>query len=144
MKYEDEHIENNIFPIYDCDTALGCDNGHYFEPYEQWKNEHLKEIRSKTSMSPRGSWFWYASLYDGHIYAIGDEQGNYCGGDLCSVRDGEDKLREFIKDRLSTKNKDTYEGSLYEKIKDFPIASVEMYREMRKKIEEFEEQFKSF
>lgn len=93
-------------------------------------------------MSPRGNWFWYASLYDGHIYTIGDEQGNYAGGDLCSVRDGEDKMREFIKNRLSTQSKDTYEGSLYEKIKDLPIASVEMYREMKKKIAEFEEKFK--
>jgi len=109
------------------------------EQQDKWRREHLTEVRSITAESPRGAWFWYASLYDGHIYAIGEEQGNYAGGDLCSVNGGENRLKSFIEERLARAEPNSYKGSLYEKIKDLPIATFEMYQEMEKKLLEFDE-----
>ena len=81
---------------YDMDTPLGMNNGFYDEEYENWRKEHLQEITSNSAMSPRGAWFHYADLYDGYIYAIGEEQGNYAGGDIISVEmNGEQVVREY-------------------------------------------------
>ena len=104
-----------------------------------WIKEHLSEIRSITANSPRGDWFWYASVYDGYVYAIGEEEGNYAGGDLCSAKGGENRLKAFIEENLAKKSPDSYEGSLYEKIKDMPIATFEKYQEMENKLKEFDE-----
>ena len=117
---------------YDHDTILSQNNGVEYKKHDKWVKEHLQEIRSKTAMSPRGEWFWYASVFDGHIYAIGEEQGNYAGGDLCSVRGGENRLKAFIEERMANASPDSYEGSLYEKIKDMPVATFEMYQEMER------------
>ena len=82
-------------------------------------------------MSPRGEWYSYAKVYDGHIYAIGEEQGNYAGGDLVSVEhDGTEYVKEYIAVRCK--------GGLYEKIKDLPVATPQMVKEMKEKLKSFD------
>lgn len=121
---------------YDMDTPLGMNNGFYDEEYENWRKEHLQEITSNSAMSPRGAWFHYADLYDGYIYAIGEEQGNYAGGDISVEMNGEQAVRGYIDNKMS-QSKDEYDISLYAKIKDYPVATIEMVRDMKATIQKY-------
>ena len=122
--------------MYDCDTPLGMSNGVYNKEREEWLKEHCAKITSRKAMSPRGDWFAYASIYNGYIYAIGDEQGNYAGGDLVSVEySGKKAVEEYIKEMPRHNG---YEQDLYEKIKNMPIATKEMVDEMNKKLKSFD------
>lgn len=124
--------------FYEKDTPIGGSNGLYNKAKFAWCLKHISEVTSHKAMSPRGWWFHYAALYDGHIYAIGEEQGNYAGGDIISVETkGEDAVRDYIDNYLANSN-DEYDKSLYEKIKDLPVATKEMVDEMNVKLESFE------
>lgn len=50
---------------------------------------------------------------------------------------GEDAVRDYIDNYLANSN-DEYDKSLYEKIKDLPVATKEMVDEMNVKLESFE------
>ena len=134
-----DKTNNELFPQqYDPDVPLGRHSGVYNKSRLEWCLKHISEITSHQAMSPRGWWFHYASLYDGHIYAIGEEQGNYAGGDIISVETrGEDAMRDYIDNYLANSN-DEYDKSLYEKIKDLPVATKEMVDEMNRKFESFD------
>ncbi len=134
-----DETKNELVPQqYDPDMPLGGDNGLYSKEKFAWCLKHISEVTSHKAMSPRGLWFHYAALYDGHIYAIGEEQGNYAGGDIISVETkGEDAVRDYIDNYLANSN-DEYDKSLYEKIKDLPVATKEMVDEMNRKFKSFE------
>ncbi len=134
-----DETKNELVPQqYDPDVPLGRHHGVYNKSRLEWCLKHISEITSHQAMSPRGWWFHYASLYDGHIYAIGEEQGNYAGGDIISVETrGEDAMRDYIDNYLANSN-DEYDKSLYEKIKDLPVATKEMVDEMNRKFESFD------
>lgn len=120
--------------LYDCDTIQGIMNCYCEDDYnpilDNWCKEHLSTIRSKVGMSPRGEWFMYARLYDGYIYSIGDEQGNYTGGDFVWFeKHGAEGIKRYI-EKIAACKEGSYEKSLYENIKDIPVISDEKYCEM--------------
>ena len=96
------------------------------EAFEKWKKEHLSMIKSVTVGSPRGDYYCYARLYDGKIYAVGQIEGNYAGGDTASILFGgrEALIREIA--RLKTSEEAGAEDLFY-RIKDIEVISTEEY-----------------
>jgi len=98
---------------------------------EEWKKEHIKMVKSDVANSPRGDFYFYAMLYDGKVYEIGDEQGNYSGGTLASVEgDGYEQFKEYVKRLADWEN--GYCPNLYEKIKNCPIMTDEEWEDFSK------------
>lgn len=101
-----------------------------YEECKAWHKKHLTTIKSKAFDSPRGEWYCYASLYDGYIYAVGDEQGNYAGGDLASIQGSGVAGIKGVIERWGQHKVGSMERDLYDKIKDTPIISVALYNRM--------------
>lgn len=88
--------------------------------YHEYVNGTFTTIKSNVGNSPRGEWYKYAYLFKGKIVAIGEEQGNYAGGELISIySSSKDEINAYIKNMASG---DEYDKDLYSKICDFEIA----------------------
>lgn len=119
-----------IFCPYDMDTPLSmpnCDPDYSQEKINKTKfilDLHgYKRIMSDTKMSPRGEWYMYATIWDGQIIEIGEEQGNYAGGVVADANDYEGLVERIECCKTEYMNGEhSYGASLYEKIKDYPIA----------------------
>ena len=119
-----------IFCPYDMDTPLSMPNcSPDYNPEREKKVSFIldlhgyKRIKSETGMSPRGEWYMYATIWDGQIIEIGEEQGNYAGGVVADANDYDGLVKEIEYCKKEYMNgKHSYAASLYEKIKDYPIA----------------------
>lgn len=98
--------------------------------YQKWRDEHFAFITSEKSVGPRGDYFKYARLFDGKIFAFGDEQGNYAGGDTVSMSFGGREGLLAKKESMSHEEGGSFGRDLYEKIKDCPIITEEEYASM--------------
>ena len=120
---------------------------HYNDhPSGAWHIGQLYEaqITSLTAGKVYGN--TYVTVNDGYVvrnvFGGGNRasvgKGNYAGGDIISVETrGEDAMRDYIDNYLANSN-DEYDKSLYEKIKDLPVATKEMVDEMNRKFESFD------
>lgn len=114
--------------------------------YDKWYEEHCQTIYSYDGERKITDYpYYYAELYDGKIYALGDEDGRN-GGIYCGLYfRGRDELINSV-ERLARRDKieadsvepaDEHEAfwrsqrnkerHLYEKIKDCPIMTAEEY-----------------
>lgn len=110
------------------------------EDYMKWRNEHFTQIKSAVCLGPRGEYYTYADLFDGKIFAIGREEGNYAGGRICSIyNNGRDMLVSVI-ERFS-KSDDVMESSLYDLIKDIDVISNNEFESVMRNRERWPEEF---
>ena len=100
------------------------------ERYHEYINGAFTTIKSNVGNSPRGGWYKYAYLFKGKIVSIGEEQGNYAGGELISIdSNSKDEVNTYIKNMASG---DEYAKDLYSKICDFEIADKEEMQAFKK------------
>lgn len=100
------------------------------ERYHEYVNGAFSTIKSIIGNSPRGKWYKYAYLFKGKIVSIGEEQGNYAGGELISIySNSKDEVNTYIKNMASG---DEYAKDLYSKICDFEIADKEEVQAFKK------------
>lgn len=98
--------------------------------YHEYINGAFTTIKSNVGNSPRGEWYKYALLFSIKIVAIGEEQGNYAGGELISIdSSSKDEINAYIKNMASG---DEYDKDLYSKICDFEIADKEEMQAFKK------------
>lgn len=125
--------------LYDLDTCFNIPN---FTPdnniktiieserYHEYIKDAFTTIKSIVGNSPRGEWYKYAYLFKGKIAAIGEEQGNYAGGELISIdSNSKDEIKAYIKNMASG---DEYAKDLYSKICDFEIADKDELEAFKK------------
>lgn len=119
------------------------------EDYENWYKQHCKTIFSFDDKEAHISDypFYYAMLFDGKVYALGDEDGRN-GGVYCGLyfRSRDELLRCIEKlankDKLERDSMEpadeheafwrkvrNHERRLYEKIKDLPVMTEDEYNE---------------
>lgn len=79
-------------------------------------------IESFHTTSPRGDWYWYATIENNEIVAIGHEEGNYSGGEHANTDDIK-HLHEFVK-WMGGANAPLAARNLYNKIKDYKLPPI--------------------
>ena len=98
------------------------------EEYRKWYKEHFIMIKSRIEAGPRGDYYDYVECFDGKIFAVGEEQGNYAGGHVATMTFGG---RESIKQHVEYFAKTERGLTLYDQIKDMPIITQEEYNQMK-------------
>jgi hypothetical protein len=56
--------------------------------FEEWRKAHFSRITSPIEHGDRGEYYDYVECFDGKIYAVGEEQGNYAGGHTATMTFG--------------------------------------------------------
>ena len=128
-----------MYMLYDLDSNFDMPNfipddnirtTEESERYSEYINGVFTTIKSNVGNSPRGEWYKYAYLFKGKIVSIGEEQGNYAGGELISIySNSKDEVNTYIKNMASG---DEYAKDLYLKICDFEIADKEEIQAFKK------------
>lgn len=113
------------------------------EAYKKWAAEHLTRISSEKVWGSRGEYYVYIELFDGKIYAVGDEQGNYSGGHTASMHfGGRQKIADNI---IRFKNDpDDLHRRFYERIKNIPIMTDDEYEQMKQQRQRWPQDFDSW
>lgn len=110
------------------------------EAYKKWAAEHLTRISSEKVLGPRGECYVYVELFDGKIYAVGDEQGNYAGGIIAAMDyDGREKIADDIAHFKGSPN-DSHRR-FYEQIKEIPIMTDDEYKQMTQQRQQWPRNF---
>lgn len=110
------------------------------EAYKKWAAEHLTRISSEKVLGPRGEYYVYVELFDGKIYAVGDEQGNYAGGIIAAMDyDGREKIADDIAHFKDSPN-DSHRR-FYEQIKEIPIMTDDEYKQMTQQRQQWPRNF---
>ena len=110
------------------------------EDYMKWRNEHFTQIKSTVCFGPRGEYYTYADLFDGKVFAIGREEGNYAGGRICSIYNNGREMLVSVIERFS-KSDDVMESSLYDQIKDIEVISNNEFESVMRNRERWPEEF---
>lgn len=131
IKNSTSYSDDMINLQYDLDTDFGMPNFITSNDirtieesyrYEEFTKDAFSYIKSCVGNSPRGEWYKYASLFRGKIVAIGEEQGNYAGGELISIEcNTKDEVKSYIKNMATG---DEYAQDLYKKIYNLEIADL--------------------
>lgn len=103
-------------------------NQKYIDEFFEWRKKHFKVIKSKIHHGDRGEYYYYVKLFDNLIFAIGDEQGNYSGGDTANAGDSIEDLQNQI-NKLGNST-DEQKIDLFNKIRAYKVINDEQYRVM--------------
>lgn len=109
--------------------------------FEEWVEAHFSRITSPIEHGPRGEYYDYVECFDGKIYAVGEEEGNYAGGHVASMSYGgrlaiARHCTYFKKESSLPRQKD-----LYEKIKDIPIITEDEYHQLKEQRQKWPRDF---
>lgn len=109
--------------------------------FEEWRKAHFSRITSPIEHGDRGEYYDYVECFDGKIYAVCDEQGNYAGGHTATMTFG--GRNEIANQILHFKMESSLprQKKLYEQIKHTPIITEDEYLQLKEQRQKWPKDF---